>query len=181
MTRLIAGALIATLCTLAAAQTVYESKDKSGATVFSDKPSPGAKPVDLPPPNVVQTAPLPKQAPAPAAPAAYQSIAVTVPADGGTVHSNTGAFAVTVRISPALRAKAGDRIRLSLDGNVLPTAYASRKINLTDADWAAAAAADSEAQHRLQAAVVDSSGAVKLESAPVSFFVRRATAHRRAR
>jgi len=34
---------------------------------------------------------------------------------------------------------------------------------------------------RLQAAVVDSAGAVKLESAPVSFFVRRATVHRRAR
>jgi len=182
MMRLIAGALIATLCTLAAAQTVYESKDKSGATVFSDKPSSGAKPMNLPPPNVTQSPPLPKQGPAPvAAVPAYKTIAVAEPADGGTVHSNTGGFAVTVKISPALRAKAGDRIRLSLDGNLLPTAYASRRINLTDADWAAAASANSDAQHTLQAAVVDSTGAVKLESAPVSFFARRAAVRRRAR
>lgn len=182
MWNLIAGALAASLCTLAAAQTMYESKDQSGATVFSDKPSPGAKPVDLAPPNVIQSPPLPRQAPAPAAAVpAYRSIAVAVPADGGTVHSNTGAFAVTIKISPALRASAGDRIRLSLDGNVLPTAYASRKINLTDADWATDTAANSEVQHTLQAAVVDSNGTIKLESAPVSFYVRRATVRRRAR
>jgi len=181
MMKLIAGALAISLSMLAAAQTMYESKDKSGATVFTDKPSPGAKSVDLPPPNVSQGVPLPKQGPAPSAPVAYQSIAVAVPADGGTVHSNTGAFAVTVKISPALRASAGDRIRLSLDGYVLPTAYASRKINLTDADWATDAAANSEVQHTLQAAVVDSNGTIKLESETVSFYVRRATVRRRAR
>lgn len=179
-TRLIAAALAAALCTLATAQTVYESKDKSGATVYSDSPSPGAKPMDLPPPNVIQTPPLPKQAPASAAPApAYTSLAVVAPEDGGTIHSNTGAFDVTLKVSPALRVNSGDRIRLKLDGNLLPTDYLSRKISVTEADWQAAAT--NSLEHTLQAAVVDKAGNTRIESEPVSFYIHRATVRRQTR
>jgi Domain of unknown function (DUF4124) len=162
--RLIAGALAAALCTLAAAQTVYESKDKSGATVFSDKPTPGSKPMDLPPPNVVTMPPLPKRGPAPAPVFAYQSLAVATPEEQGTVHSNTGGFEVRIKISPALRVKTGDRIRLKLDGNLLPASYSSGEIALTDADWQTSATSTS-GDHTLQ----------------VSFYARRATVRRSTR
>ena len=166
--------LLAGWCALAAAQPpVYESKDKAGP-VFSDRPSQGAKPLDLPPPNVIQTPASPKQKAAPSAPApAYTSLAVTAPANGDTIHSNTGAFDVRVKTVPALGASAGDRIRLKLDGNALPSGYKSGKIRLTDADWQSAGSSTS-AEHTLQAAIVDATGNVKIESAPVSFFVRRA-------
>jgi len=175
-TRLIAGALAAALCGPAAAQTVYESKDKSGAPVFSDNPALGGKAMDLPPPNVVQQQPVPKLAPLPAAPFAYRSISVVLAEGGDTVHSNTGGFGFTVRLSPALRARLGDRIRVTLDGNTLPAIYASRKIAITDADWQAAATSNN-VQHTLQAAVVDGTGAVMIESAPRSFYVHRAVHH----
>lgn len=173
--RLIAGALAAALCGPAAAQTVYESKDKSGAPVFSDDPALGGKAVALPPPNVVQQQPVPKLAPMPAVPFAYRSISIVLPEGGDTVHSNTGGFGITVKLSPALRARPGDRIRVSLDGNTLPATYASRKIAITDADWQAATS--NNVQHTLQAAVVDSAGAVMIESAPLSFYVHRAVHH----
>ncbi|HAY27510.1 MAG TPA: hypothetical protein DCY47_08430, partial [Candidatus Accumulibacter sp.] len=48
---LLAGLLIATL---AAAQPVYESRDRAGP-VFSDMPSPGAREVPLPPVNVMDS------------------------------------------------------------------------------------------------------------------------------
>ncbi len=176
-TRLIAGALAAVLCSFAAAQTVYESKDKSGAPVFSDDPALGGKAVDLPPPNVVKQQPVPKLAPLPAAPFAYRSISIALPEGGDTVHSNTGGFGATVKLSPALRARLGDRIRVNLDGNTLRATYASRKIAITDADWQAAATSNN-VQHTLQATVVDSTGAVMIESAPLPFYVHRATVHR---
>jgi len=174
--RLIAGALAAALCGPAAAQTVYESKDKSGAPVFSDNPAMGGKAVDLPPPNVVKLQPVPKLAPLPAAPFAYRSIGIVLPEGGDTVHSNTGGFGITIKLSPALRARLGDRIRVTLDGNPLPAAYASRKIAISDAAWQAAATSNN-AQHTLQATVLNGAGAVMIESAPLSFYVHRATAH----
>jgi len=171
-TKLIGAALAALWCAIVAAQTIYESKDKAGP-VFSDTPSPGAKPTDLPPPNVIQTPSQAKQKPAAPAPASYMSLVVATPENGGTIHSNTGAFGVRVKVSPALRASAGDRIGLKLDGTLLPSTYSSGKINLSDSDWQAAANSSS-VEHTLQAVVVDKAGSVKIESAPVSFFVHRA-------
>jgi hypothetical protein len=153
--------------------TVYESKDKAGP-VFSDKPSAGAKPVDLPPPNVVA---MPKVEPPAAAPSAasapaYRSLAITSPVAQGTVHSNTGAFELSARLSPALRGD--DRIVVVLDGQRLPTRYRSLPIGIGEADWQAAAGTE-RTDHTVQVAVVDSQGQILIDSKPVSFYVRRAT------
>lgn len=166
-----AALVFAAWSALCAAQgTIYESKDKTGP-VFSDLPSSGAKPIDLPPPNLMQGAPL--QQPAPVAPAAYYTnFVIAVPADGDTLHTNTGAFDMRIDASPALRATHGDRIRVKLDGNLLPTSYQSGNISLTENDWQAAA---ENVEHTLQAAIVDSTGAVLIESAPVRIFVHRAS------
>jgi hypothetical protein len=157
---------------LALAQgTVYESKDKAGP-VFSDKPSPGAKPVELPPLNVIQSPPPAPGAAAPAAAPAYRKFAIAAPEPQGTIHSNTGAFPIKLAIEPPLRK--GDILRVKLDGTLLAGRYASPDIALTAADWAAAANPDN-VEHRLQAAIFDANGKRLVESAPVSFYVHRAT------
>jgi len=172
--------LAAAWCATCAAQgTVYESKDKAGP-VFSDQPSPGAKPVDLPPPNVVGPQRTPKAQPAPVAAAPkYSSLAIASPADEGTIHTNTGEFDLRVRSVPALRAKAGDRYRVTLDGNPLAKAYGSSKIRISEADWQAAAGSDTK--HMLQVAVVGPAGATLIQSAPISFYAHRATVRKQQR
>lgn len=179
--RLVAALLVGGTALAVHAQTVYESRDKSGSATFSDQPSPGARPVTVGPTNVVPSTPPPAQASAPsaaAAPPPYRSLVVVEPPNDGTVHSNTGAFEIQVRPSPGLRSSAGDRVRIVLDGNVLPARYDSTRIRLTEGDWQAAAGGGG-VQHTLQAAIVDKSGQLLIESAPVVFYVQRATVGRR--
>lgn len=174
-TRSVAAIALVAFCTLSAAQdSIYKSKDKAGP-VFSDEPSPGAKVIELPPPNVIQTSPVPTM-PAPPvenAPPRYRSLTIQLPADGSTIHTNTGEFSVSVYVIPALRAGAGDRIRVKLDGNALPSSYRSAKFKVTAADWQGAATPNVE--HTLQVALVDKTGATLLESAPASFYAHHAS------
>ena len=155
------------------AQTVYESKGKDGP-VFSDKPSAGATSVDVPPPNVVSAPAVAPPAPAPSAPARphYSRLSILMPEVQGTVHTNTGAFDVDVRVQPPLRP--ADRVLVQLDGRVVPTAFRSTKLRLSEADWQATATGH-DGEHVLQVGVVDAQGVVLIESAPVRFFVKRAT------
>ena len=150
---------------------IYESKDKAGP-VFSDQPSPGAKRVPVPPPNVIVIEPSAPGASAPAAPFAYRTFAIATPEPQGTIHSNTGAFPIELAIEPPLRK--GDILRVKLDGKLLDGRYSAPDVALTEADWAAAANLDN-AEHRLQAAILDANGKLLAESAPVSFYVHRAT------
>ena len=158
---------------LALAQTtVYESKDKAGP-VFTDKPSPGAAVVTLPPPNVVAgPKPAPVVPPPPVVAPPYRSLFIASPANEGTVHSNTGEIELSARLNPALRPN--DRLRIRLDGQLLPASFRSTRLRITAADWQAAANASS-AEHTVQLAVLDAQGAVLIESAPVRFYVHRAS------
>jgi len=172
MARLFIAMLVAVLPALAVAQgTIYESKDKAGP-VFSDQPSPGGRPIDLPPPNVIQVPSTPPQQAAPAAPApVYSSLAIVSPANQDAIRSNTGAFDVRVQVQPALRS--GDVIRVKLDGTLLPQSFSSADFRVTDSDWAGAANPNN-VEHTLQIAIASASGAVLIESAPISFFAQRA-------
>jgi hypothetical protein len=155
---------------------VYESKDKSGAPVFSDTPSQGAKPVEMQAPNVVGPQQGPAQVPPPPAPAfTYSQLAIVSPTAQTTIHTNTGAFDVQLSVSPDLRQ--GDAFVLTLDGNTLPTRYASATIGLTSQDYQMAAA--NTHQHSLAAAVLDANGKVMISADPVSFYVSRTTVRRR--
>lgn len=176
MTRPLLGAVLFAIgSTLVSAQgPVYESKDKAGP-VFSDQPSPGAKPVELGPPNVIQTTPPPKQ-PAPAAVPApyYTTLTISSPENGGSIHTNTGAFDVNVQLQPALRTARGDRIEARLDGRALPRRFSSANFGITEADWQKSASPDNP-EHTLQVVIRDKAGAVLIESAPVKFYAHRAT------
>lgn len=164
-------ALVLVLWCAHATGQVYESRDKAGP-VFSDQPAPGAKPIEVSPPSVIQTTPVPRQAAPVASAPYYTALAVSSPGNGGTVHTNTGAFDVRIQAAPALRT--GDRIRVTLDGTPLQRGFGSTSIRVTESDWQAAASAGKE-MHTLQASVVDKSGAVVIQSPAVSFYVRRAT------
>ncbi|MCU0921484.1 MAG: hypothetical protein MUF16_14320 [Burkholderiaceae bacterium] len=165
---ILAAALAA--CTMAPlAQTVYESKDKAGP-VFSDKPSAGAVPVEVQPGNVVSP-PVVKPAapPAPSAAPTYRRLVITRPAEQDMVHSNTGEFGVSASLSPPLRPN--DRVRVLLDGNLVPTVFRSTNLHLSRDDWQSAALG-SNGEHTLQLAVVDADGKPWIESAPVRFYLR---------
>ncbi|HMN77447.1 MAG TPA: hypothetical protein PKC97_15390 [Burkholderiaceae bacterium] len=178
--RWIAAIAIATLAGAALAQTVYETRDKNGP-VFTDRPSAGASAVQLQAPNVIAMPPAPQAVPAsgPALPA-YRELVIDAPEAQGSIHSNTGAFDVRARLSPALRGS--DRIQVSLDGNVLKARFRGPNLRVTEADWNAAANGD-DALHTIQLTVVDAKGEPLIASAPVGFYMQRATVakQRRAR
>lgn len=166
--------LLSVAAGVACAQTVYESRDKAGP-VFSDKPSAGSTPVTPSPPNVVSM-PVP-QVPAPAvapavAPPPYKSLVFVSIGEGGTIHTNTGAFEFTVRAVPALRST--DRYRIQLDGRELPGRYRGTNLRVSEADWRSAAR-DQDVQHALQVGIVDADGNVLIVSDAISFFAHRAT------
>ena len=161
--------------------TIYESRGASGP-VFSDRPSPGATEIVVSPPNVVSSEVLapPQQVPAPHPEQGpvYRKLAIAAPANGDTIWTNTGAFDVQVEVVPALRD--GDRVEVKLDGTVLPRAFRSGAIGVTEEDWQLAAAENVE--HTLQVAVLDAKGTVVAESSVVRFYALRATReHRRRR
>jgi hypothetical protein len=177
------------LATSAAAQTIYETQGKNGP-VFSDLPSegrdlpsPGTTEVTLPPINVSDApAAVPKPpAKAPAEPPAayYQTLAITQPESGGTIHSNTGQISVQVAIEPALRAEQGDAIVVSLDGAALPSTHPTAQFEISASEWQAAA--KDNVQHQLQVSIMDRSGKLLLTSEPQNFYVHRATQSHRAR
>jgi len=173
-----AAVLVLPWCALAAQGQIYESKEKGGVPVFSDQPTTGASPVTLPPPNV-SDAPMPAAGPQPVVAAPYSQLSIVSPAAAGTVHTNTGAFDVSVSLYPALDSRGGDRFMVKLDGAALPGRYASATIGISSQDFEAAAG--SGEPHQLEVAVVDSAGKVLITAAPVKFYVRRATVRERRR
>ena len=172
--------LLAMLITASAsAQPVYETRDKAGP-VFSDLPSEGASEVSLPPLNLSDSPPAATAEPAQAAsPQPYQSLEISVPAAGGTVHSNTGQIPLQVTIDPALRTAQGDAIVVTLDGTALAKMHSTVQFEISSAEWQVAAKDDVE--HQLQVSVVDRSGKVLLTSATLNFYVHRATENHHAR
>ncbi len=95
----------------------------------------------------------------------YDSIAVVKPAGGSTVFNNAGKVAVTVAVSPALRARAGDRIALILDG---------RRISVRSATHFKLSGI-TRGEHTLEAQVLASSGNALISSNPVKFYLWQAS------
>lgn len=162
---------------LAGAQPVYESRDRAGP-VFSDLPSQGASEVKLPPANLMdspQVAPVVIPRPEPGAASPYTDLQIIQPENGGTVHSNTGQISLAVAIEPALQTERGDAIAVKLDKAWLPTTRTTLRFDISPSEWQQAAADNVE--HQLEVIVVDGSGKALISSAPVRFYVHRATRH----
>lgn len=95
----------------------------------------------------------------------YNVIAVTKPADGSTVFNNVGDVDVTVVVSPALRADAGDQIVLLVDGRRAAEQSATH-FQLSGIV---------RGEHTLEALVVDASGNALISSKPVKFYMWHAS------
>lgn len=164
-----ASLLLLLLPAVAPAQ-VYECPGQDGP-VFTNTPCPGGKRMDLGPPNVIDTGkpPQPGTAAQPAV-SVYTALTIASPENGGTIHTNTGQFQVSLDLTPALQG--GDAVSVSLDGTQLPTLRYSLHFDITPEEWESAAAANVE--HTLQISVVDRSGNTLIAAAPVQFYVHRA-------
>jgi hypothetical protein len=169
--------LICLLPAVAFAQTVYECPGKDGP-VLTNTPCAGGKELDLGPPNVIDTGNLPQQQqPAQADAPAYTAFAILSPEQGGTIHSNTGEFQVSLALAPGLQG--GNAVSMALDGTQLPTLRYSLQFDIAQEEWDTAAAAN--VQHTLQASVVDRSGNTLIVATPVQFYVHRAFIHKEQR
>lgn len=90
----------------------------------------------------------------------YNDIVITRPEDGSTVFDNSGH--VQIAVSPEQELAPGDRFELLLDGHPL----ASERLTLDGVD---------RGPHHLQARIVDSEGAIVVESPPVTFYLWQAS------
>ncbi len=115
---------------------VYRWTDDQGVTHYSDKPHGGAKPVELPPIQVVPAFKPPPGETTSAAPAKpssaerYATAHIASPADGATLRDNTGTISVQLSVAPD--AKAGDYFRVVLDGTESPGRHGGASAVLTE-------------------------------------------------
>jgi hypothetical protein len=95
----------------------------------------------------------------------YQSVRIIAPKPETTVHDNNGNIAVTVAVSPPLRAGAGDRLTLLLDGKSVASGTAL-SYELKDIV---------RGSHTLRVRVKAADGTALATSPPVKFHMWRAS------
>jgi hypothetical protein len=144
---------------------VYKRTNPDGSVEFTDVPdSSKEKPVEMEPLPTFTPPPMrptrPTRSPSRAS-TRYDSIAITSPANDGTIRDNAGNVSVTVTISPALRAN--HSLILLLDGKQQDES-GSGSFRLTNID---------RGTHQLQAKVVDAKGKTLLSSDTVEFHLHR--------
>ncbi|MGE5027370.1 MAG: DUF4124 domain-containing protein [Betaproteobacteria bacterium] len=169
MMRLLFAFLVCLVLPLEAWGQIYRWVDEQGRTVYSDIPKPGAERVELPPLPAFSPPAQSKPAEKPAEPAAraYTVLAIDQPDNEETIHDNNGMLGVALTLAPPLQTGRDHRIRIFLDGEALPDTQTSTHFSLTEIN---------RGGHTLQAAVVDRSGQPLITSAPVTFYMWRASA-----
>jgi hypothetical protein len=158
----------------AAATKIYKIVDRDGNVVFTDQPpseAADAAEVELRSGNSFEATPL---EPEPwivdaangdeSGPAPYTRATIVAPANDESVRDNAGNVTVSVSVAPALRA--GDQVRLLLDGLPHGTSR-GLEFTLSNVD---------RGTHTLAVEVIDSSGAVLLTGAPSTFHLLRYSA-----
>ena len=152
---------------------LYQSVAPDGSVTFSDTPSVGSHPYDMMSGNVsgftaTEATALVTPADASALPASsaispYTTLAITQPLDQTTFQNQTP-ISVLVAIQPML--KAGDKVKLMLDGVAVGAPQDSLRFTLTDL---------ARGTHQLQVAIVNSDGATLKSSLSVTVFKQQAT------
>ncbi len=95
----------------------------------------------------------------------FPAVRIVAPKPEATVHDNNGHLAVTVAVSPPLRAASGDRLALRLDGKEA-SGGSGPHFELTGID---------RGSHTLQAQVLTAGGRVIASSPPVIFHMWQAS------
>jgi hypothetical protein len=159
--------LLITFCFLTPVSAgVYRSVDEDGNIVYTDKPSPDAEKIKI---DNVQTVPAgdsnfeytpPENL---SEEGAYTKLEVVNPENDHVFTGNTGDVTVSVMIEPALNTKRGDRLILTLDGKKAGDST-STSFTLANLD---------RGTHTIEVYVVNKGGKSLMESAPVSFTMKR--------
>lgn len=97
----------------------------------------------------------------------YRSLRIVHPSMDEEVGGNAGRVALAMELEPALRS--GHRIRLFLDGALVPDSFAGLLIELTGVD---------EGRHSVRAAVFDGNATRVIDSETVRFFLHEAVGTR---
>ena len=102
----------------------------------------------------------------PLAAADYAALRLLQPAHEQTVHDNTGRVEVAVALEPALDVPAGHRLRVRVDGALLPNAWTDARFELEGIHRGA---------HTLQAVVTDHRGNTLAASEEITFYMWQAS------
>lgn len=102
----------------------------------------------------------------------YTAMSIVQPVDSATIHNNEGTLEVALAVSPILQIENDHRIRMFLDGEIVAEARPTAQFSLIDIE---------RGTHILQAAVIDKSGQPLITSAPITFYMWRASARFPAR
>jgi hypothetical protein len=94
-----------------------------------------------------------------------QNLRIVAPQSGSTVHDNPGNLSVTISVVPPLHAASGERFVLLLDGRVVASG-AGQHFDLVGID---------RGSHLLRAQMQDPDGRILARSAPVKFYMWRAS------
>ena len=169
------GLLVLSGTAVAQTKTTYRWVDAQGVVHYSDTPQPGAQVIQLPSAQTYRAPPPPaaasKSAASNAVPGApadaaspYQSCGISEPATDASFFA-PDSIPVAVQLAPGLRP--GDQLTVTLDGSPLgPTAPGGANFQVPGPDRGA---------HTLNATVLDSNGKPVCHSAPVNFYVQRAS------
>ncbi|MCO6412970.1 MAG: DUF4124 domain-containing protein [Thiogranum sp.] len=165
-------AISTSLCGGALAASVYKSVDEHGNVVYTDEPGGDGKQVDLPP---LSTYPAPDFKPItidsptdgnrdqPGS-GGYKSLAITQPAQEGTVRDNTGTVEVQAALNPGLNEAAGHRFQFYLDGKAIGEPLSVPRATIENLDRGA---------HDVRVVVTDAAGNVLKSSESVRFYLHR--------
>lgn len=153
---------------------VYQYIDEQGNVVFTDKPVEGGHKREVKDPAVIKF----KERPVPAvlkesetgrkqekeSPQQYTRLAIVKPEQDSSFQENTGTVAVSLAIQPELQLKFGHYVQVSLDGNWLPTKYASNSLTINNVN---------RGSHAIKVAVMDPSGMRLITSNTITFHLRQ--------
>jgi hypothetical protein len=168
MQNIILTLLILVAVSAAAQAQVYKRVGPDGKVYFSDQPAPGATEIKVNPVPTVKLPPVPEQPPAArqedAAGPTYTELSIVSPTSDQAVRANDGNITVSLSLQPAL--KTGHAVVLNIDGEDGEQIKSGGSLTVALSNL-------SRGRHTLQAAVVDASGEVLIQSGPVSFNVLR--------
>ncbi len=150
---------------------IYQWVAPDGTITFSNQPHPGAKKLDVPPLPTYKPPPLPKPSrplesasPSPQQEGhAYEHLQVLIPAPDATVWSDQDTLPVKLKMDPPLKATAGDKVVVTLDGKVLDATFRANSFQIAPVY---------RGTHSLQVKIEDNHGNTLIQSSPVTFHMR---------
>ena len=149
---------------------VYKKVTPSGEVIYSDVKTQGAKQMSVPKAQTYTPPPLPVPVNPPVVPeqekAIYSDFSIDSPVNEETIRDNLGNITLLLTLEPELIAKDGHRIQYFLDGKPHGRRTVDTEKTFTNVD---------RGEHQLSAAVVDKSGALLIDTPPVTVFVHRAS------